>query len=203
MKRASVYTKTGDQGTTGLVGGTRIKKNDSRLHLYGELDELNSFIGLALSELRDDINRVSSPEYVAILEDQIIFLHSIQASLFDLGSNLACELENRKKFNLPILTENFVKSIEGHIDQLDVLLPELKNFVLPGGLKSASAFHVARTVCRRVERQLVDFNDHHQAGEVPAFSIEFLNRLSDYFFILARFINFSVRLEEILWKPKR
>lgn len=186
MKKAAIYTRTGDKGTTGLVGGTRINKGDPRIHLYGEVDELNSFIGLGLSYLEKNFDRT--------------FLHEIQSALFDLGSNLACELEKRKDHDLPQIKEAIILKMEKEIDKMDSMLPGLKNFILPGGVLEASSFHVCRTVCRRVERQMVDFENLHP-GELPENALKFINRLSDYFFVLARFLNASKKMEEISWIP--
>lgn len=186
MKKAAVYTRTGDKGTTGLVGGTRIKKNDPRIHLYGEVDELNSYIGVGISFLPQSVDKK--------------FLHDIQSSLFDLGSNLACEKEKRAQFKLPQIKDVLIERLENEIDQMDAVLPPLKTFILPGGSLEAAAFHVCRTVSRRVERQMVDFEDQHP-GEVPASALRFMNRLSDYFFILARYANHMKDIEEIHWIP--
>jgi cob(I)alamin adenosyltransferase len=186
MKKAPIYTRTGDDGTTGLVGGTRIKKSDSRIHLYGEVDELNSFIGLAVSYLPKDFDKT--------------FIHQIQSALFDLGSNMACEKENRAKFKLPQLKKELVSKIENEIDQINSTLPPLHSFVLPGGSIESSAFHVCRTVSRRVERLMVDFEDQNY-GEIPENALILINRLSDYFFMLSRSLNRQKNIEEILWVP--
>ncbi len=186
MKKAAVYTRTGDKGTTGLVGGTRIKKNDPRIHLYGEVDELNSHIGLAMSLMDKDFDQA--------------LLRQIQSSLFDLGSNLACEKDKRAQFKLPQINEAAIKRLEREIDQMDSHLEALKHFILPGGHPSAAAFHVCRTVCRRIERQMVDFEDEH-TGEVPEKALTYVNRLSDYFFMLSRFINVKKQIKETEWIP--
>jgi cob(I)alamin adenosyltransferase len=186
MKKAPIYTRTGDKGTTGLVGGTRIKKSDSRIHLYGEIDELNSFIGLAVSYLSAAFDKT--------------FIHEIQSALFDLGSNMACEKENRTQYKLPQLKKELITKIENEIDQINSILPPLHSFVLPGGSVEASAFHVCRTVSRRVERLMVDFEDQH-SGETPENALIFINRLSDYFFMLSRSLNRQKNVEEILWVP--
>lgn len=187
MKKAAVYTRSGDKGTTGLVGGTRIKKSDPRIHLYGEVDELNSFIGVAISFLDKSFDK--------------IFLYEIQSSLFDLGSNLACEKEKRAQFKLPQIKDALIEKIESEIDKMDSTLRPLHTFILPSGTQAASCFHVCRTVCRRVERQMVDFEEGNK-GEIPESSLIFINRLSDYFFILARYLNHSKQVEEINWIPK-
>ena len=184
MKKASVYTKTGDTGTTGLVGGTRIKKSDPRIHLYGEVDELNSFIGVGASLLEKSFKRD--------------FIHEIQSALFDLGSNLACEKDQRVNFKLPKISESIIVKLETEMDQMDSVLPALNQFILPGGSPEASAFHVCRTVCRRIERQMVDFEDQIK-GEVPEHALQFINRLSDYFFILSRYLNHMKNISEIPW----
>lgn len=188
MKKAAVYTRTGDKGLTGLVGGTRIKKSDSRIHLYGEVDELNSSIGAAAAFLDESFDKS--------------FLQQIQSRLFDIGSNLACEKEKRSEYKLPQINQNHITEIEQEIDKMDSSLPALKHFVLPGGTKAAALFHMARTICRRVERQMVDFEDQH-SGEVPEHAAIYINRLSDYFFVLSRFLNFSVKQEEIHWIPNK
>ena len=187
MKKAAVYTRTGDMGSTGLVGGTRIKKSDPRIHLYGEVDELNSFIGVGISLLDSTFDKT--------------FLYQIQSLLFDLGSNLACEKDKRGQFKLPQIKLTSIEKMESDIDQMDASLTPLKHFILPGGHPAAAAFHVCRTTCRRVERQMVDFEDH-APGEVPENALVFINRLSDYFFILSRYINFIKGTEETQWIPE-
>lgn len=184
MKKIAVYTKTGDSGTTGLVGGTRIKKSDPRIHLYGEVDELNSFIGVAISLLEKNFDKS--------------FLYEIQSALFDLGSNLACEKEKRAQYKLPQIKDALIAKIESEIDTMDSQLSPLHSFVLPGGTQESAAFHVCRTVSRRVERQMVDFGEHH-IGEIPTSALIFMNRLSDYFFILSRYINHLKKVNEINW----
>jgi cob(I)alamin adenosyltransferase len=190
MKKSNVYTKTGDEGKTSLVGGTRALKSDLRIDLYGELDELNSRIGFLVSLLN---NKGHTKE--------VEFLHLIQSALFDLGANMACEFENREKFKLPQLTESLVNGIELEIDRLDGELIPLKNFILPGGTLAASAIHLARTGTRNAERKMVHYQNITKE-ELPELSIIFLNRLSDYFFVLARSINKREGGEEILWKSR-
>jgi cob(I)alamin adenosyltransferase len=186
MKKADVYTRTGDKGTTGLVGGTRIKKSDTRINLYGEVDELNSYIGVGLSQLDKNFERKS--------------LQLIQSSLFDLGSNLACEKEKRSQFKLPQISQDSIARLERDIDEMDSLLQPLKHFILPGGDPAAASFHVCRTVCRRIERTMVDFEDQNP-GDIPENALIYINRLSDYFFILSRYINSSKSIEETQWIP--
>jgi cob(I)alamin adenosyltransferase len=189
MKKSKIYTRTGDEGKTGLVSGSRILKSDVRIDLYGELDELNSRIGFACSYLD---NKFTS---------EINFLHVIQSALFDLGSNMACEFEKRDTYKLPQISEQLITEMEKEIDRMDSELETLTNFILPGGTQESSAFHLARTATRSVERKLISF---HQTTneELPILSVVFLNRLSDYFFVLARFVNKASNKPEIFWKPK-
>jgi cob(I)alamin adenosyltransferase len=184
MQKTKIYTRKGDQGITGLVSGTRIKKSDPRIQLYGEVDELNSYIGLGISFLPAEFNKV--------------FLHEIQSSLFDLGSNLACENEKRGQFKLPRLKDKLIEKLEKEIDHMDSSLPILKTFILPGGTLEASAFHICRTVTRKVERQMVDY-EGECPGEIPEGALRFINRLSDYFFVLARYVNHTKGINEINW----
>ena len=186
---SKVYTKSGDKGETGLVGGTRVSKSDLRIDLYGEVDELNSFLGMALSFLEKEV-----------LDSQGKVLSQIQHKLFDLGSNLACEIEKRSQFQLPQIKEEDIELLESSIDLMDGELEALKNFVLPGGHKAASTFHVCRTVCRKVERKIIAFN-MESGEELPENSQRYLNRLSDYFFVISRFVNLKANVEEVLWVP--
>jgi len=182
-----VYTKTGDEGLTGLIGGTRVPKADLRINLYGEVDELNAHIGL----LRAHTGETFSQHHT---------LKNVQSRLFDLGSQMACELEQRKKFKLPDIHQEHITELEVAIDQMSESLPPLKNFVLPAGNVASAQAHVARTVCRRVERSFVAFKQTH-AEDVKVEHIKFLNRLSDYLFVLSRSIVVSSNGHEELWKP--
>lgn len=183
----SIYTKSGDKGETSLVGGQRLSKGDKRIDLYGDVDELNSFLGVAISSIEKG------------LETEIMF--KIQSSLFDLGSLLSCEVSERDKFKLPKINESIISELEQNIDIMDNEIPKLKNFILPGGSISAANFHVCRTVCRRVERKIIRYFSNK--NDLPDNSVEFLNRLSDYFFTIARFINFKKNISEIDWKPNK
>lgn len=189
MDKSKIYTRTGDEGTTGLVSGARVSKSDERIALYGELDELNSRIGFTLSLMASERKK------------EIDFLHKIQSAIFDLGSNLACEPENREKFKLPQIPEKLIEELEAEIDQMDKTLEPLKNFILPGGYSCAASVHLLRTCARNVERKLV-FHLKQTGEELPAFSLIFLNRLSDYFFVLARYLNKLENVKEITWKPR-
>ena len=192
MKKSKVYTKTGDKGETGLVSGNRTLKSDARIDLYGELDELNSRIGLACSHMSEDL------EFQQIIN----FLHHVQSAIFDLGSNLACEVENRQKYNLPQISEQFIQDLELEIDKLDAELTPLKNFILPGGGVISSLIHLCRTNARSVERKIIHYHDTTKEA-LPDNSVVFLNRLSDYFFVLARYSNKLKKISEIEWKPRK
>ena len=165
-----VYTKTGDKGTTSLIGGTRVPKDDARLNAYGTVDELNSFIGLLVSFLDD--KRVCD------------FLANIQNILFDIGGILATDTEKTQPYTS--ITEDDIKQIESEIDFLGEELPALKSFVIPGGTKAAAMSHVCRTVARRTERKIYTMKEKYFVDENV---LIYVNRLSDYFFVLARFLN--------------
>jgi len=179
-----IYTKTGDDGTTGLFGGARLPKDHIRIEAYGTIDELNSVIGWLMSTL--------SPPSVNS------FLENIQSRLFTIGSNLASDPD--KEMITPDLLEEDITSIEKAIDQMQEGLPPLKHFILPGGSPSVSAAHLARTVCRRAERRCVAL--HHNSAVEPIILL-YLNRLSDYFFVLARWLGLQDGIEEIKWTPRK
>lgn len=179
-----IYTKTGDKGTTQLIGGQRVSKSNLRIHTYGDVDELNSFLGLALSYT--DASGVD-------LHSQI---QKIQNLLFNMGSILAC-IDLEKHNTLPKIKEADISEIETWIDLIQSELPAIKNFILPGGHISASHFHVCRTVCRRVERQVQKLVDN--GDEIPENILIFLNRLSDYLFCVARYCNFKNKISDIYW----
>ena len=191
MKKSKVYTKTGDKGQTGLVSGNRTLKSDARIDLYGELDELNSRIGVSSSLLVET-------EFKSIVR----FLQILQSAIFDLGSNMACEAELRQKYNLPQVTEELIHDIEKEIDRMDSELIPLKSFVLPGGTHAAATIHMCRTNARSVERKLIAYFESTKE-ELPQHSGVFLNRLSDYFFVLARYVNHIKNTEEIPWQPRK
>jgi cob(I)alamin adenosyltransferase len=180
-----VYTKTGDAGTTALLGGTRVAKNHLRLEAYGSLDELNSWIGL----LRDlDKN-----------EERRNFLYTIQDRLFTIGSHLATA-PGKNIRHLPQYSEEDTANLEEAIDQLEKKLPALKNFILPGGHPTVSQAHIARCVCRRAERLVVHLHEHEPLDSVI---LSYLNRLSDYLFVYARAIGQELGAEEVSWQPRQ
>ena len=180
---SKIYTKTGDDGTTGLFGGARLPKNHIRIEAYGTVDELNSVIGWLMALINSDADRQ--------------FLQNIQSRLFTVGSNLASDPS--KDMITPDLEDNDILLIESAIDEMQTKLPVLKHFILPGGNEAISAAHLARTVCRRAERRCVSLASQ---SEVEPIIILYLNRLSDYFFVLARWIGFQAGIEEIKWIPK-
>lgn len=179
-----LYTKTGDKGNTSLLGGKKVSKSHNRIEAYGNVDELNSFIGL----LKDQ------PEVETRLKQQ---LYWIQETLFSLGSILATET-GFKGFKLPEITSIEITQIEQWIDHYSSKVPELKNFILPGGHAAVSVCHVCRTVCRRTERSVIKLGESEPLDENI---IPFLNRLSDYFFILARKIAQDLNVPETPWVP--
>ncbi len=181
-----VYTKTGDKGSTGLIGGTRVPKDHIRIEAYGTVDELNSVLGVVTDQLGDK----------AINE----WLLEIQDRLFTVGSSLATDPEKAPKMKLPDLHESDINWLEQRIDEMDDQLPQMKSFILPGGHVAASHAHVARCVCRRAERLCVHMqsNGEFVADEV----LKYLNRLSDFLFVLARFIVHQNGGVEIPWRPR-
>lgn len=180
-----VYTRTGDAGTTGILGGTRLPKNHIRIEAYGCVDELNAHIGL----LRDyDALASYRAELIAIQED-----------LFVLGSHLASDPE-KNKMKLPELHNYRIEQLEMAMDALDAELPEMRNFVLPGGHPAVSQCHVTRCVCRRAERATIALA---QTSFVQDLGIRYLNRLSDYFFVLSRKLTQDLDVEETPWLPEK
>jgi cob(I)alamin adenosyltransferase len=188
-----IYTRGGDKGKTSLIGGARVAKSDPRLEAYGTVDELNCVIGLLIVEIKADLRAAGVESSVET--DTLRPLISVQSELFDIGSHLACEDANLRA-KLPDLPESSVKVLENAMDAHSLDLKPLKNFVLPGGSRSSSVAHMARTVCRRAERAAVALDD-----TAPGIVI-YLNRLSDYFFVLARHLNRRLNIEEPIWIPK-
>ncbi len=181
-----IYTKTGDLGKTSLIGGTKVPKSHLRIESYGTIDELNSYIGL-VSDLISDINSK-------------IILKEIQDRLFTVGSSLACDPDKEPLMKIPDLKEKDVELLENEIDRMNEILPAMKSFVLPGGHQAVSTTHVARCVCRRAERLCVNMQEHELF--VEPLVIKYINRLSDYLFVLSRYIGHLLNVEEIPWKPR-
>lgn len=181
-----IYTKTGDTGKTALIGGTKVPKSHIRIESYGTVDELNSFIGLLYDNLSDDhMHRV---------------LGEIQDRLFTIGSSLACDPEKEPRMKLPDLKETDIQALEQEIDRMNEQLPAMRSFILPRGHVAVSTAHVARCVCRRAERHCV--NMHEQELFIDPLVIKYLNRLSDYLFMLSRWIAHTLKVEEVAWRPR-
>lgn len=180
-----IYTKTGDGGQTSLIGGERVPKYHERIEAYGTVDELNSFVGLVRDSLEDAHIRA------VLLE--------IQDRLFTIESLLAA-ISNDSFASLPIIVEDDVLHLENEIDWMNESLPALTAFILPGGNLPSSYAHVARTVCRRAERLMVKINRN---TSMDVLCVKYVNRLSDYLFVLSRKILIDAGLQEVVWKPRR
>jgi cob(I)alamin adenosyltransferase len=183
MKKSNLYTRTGDAGTTSLVGGERVAKNSVRLEAYGTIDEFSSFIGMLLSS-----KDIPQPVYD-------ILIHT-QNKLFNIGAYLATDSTSDKPATLYGLNQDDITKLEKAIDTLDADTPAVHAFVLPGGSQASALAHVARTVCRRAERRILDLA---QTAPVSSLVLEYINRLSDYLFIVARNINHHSGIKEIIW----
>jgi cob(I)alamin adenosyltransferase len=181
-----IYTKTGDKGKTSLIGGTKVFKSDLRIETYGTVDELNSYIGLVNDYTPD--------------EHQRIILKQVQDRLFVIGSSLACDPDKQTGMHIPDLKEEDIAILEEEIDSMNDRLPQMKHFILPGGHAAVSSTHIARCVCRRSERLCVSMQQHELF--VEALIIKYLNRLSDYLFVLARFTAQELHVPEIIWKGR-
>lgn len=179
-----IYTKTGDKGKTSLFGGSRISKSDIRLEAYGTIDELNSYIGL----IRD-----TQPE-----DDRKNILKEIQDRLFTIGSHLATDKES-KMAQVPDLKDADIEFLENEMDKMSDVLPEMKSFILPGGHVNVSYCHVARCVCRRTERLTVKLSE---GVDIEPIIIRYLNRLSDYLFVLSRKVAIELGVTEVAWNPR-
>jgi cob(I)alamin adenosyltransferase len=179
-----IYTKTGDKGTTSLFGGKRVSKSDLRIDSYGTIDELNAYMGL----LRDQDVNLKRKTYLIEIQDR----------LFTIGSILATEPGNTK-VKIPALQEGDVVAVEQQIDEMETKLLPMKFFVLPGGHTSISFGHVARTVCRRAERLVIALDQQQKVDELV---IKYLNRLSDYLFVLCRLMALELGVEETPWRPR-
>ncbi|MEO5782764.1 MAG: cob(I)yrinic acid a,c-diamide adenosyltransferase [Ginsengibacter sp.] len=181
-----IYTKTGDLGKTSLIGGTKVSKSNIRIETYGTIDELNSYIGLVSDHCKD--------------EHLKNILKEIQDRLSTIGSSLACDTDNEQKLKIPDLKETDVELLEKEIDVMNETLPEMKHFILPGGHVAVSTTHIARCVCRRAERWCVNMQEQNLF--VDPLIIKYLNRLSDYLFILSRYVGHLLQVAEIAWKPR-
>ena len=187
-----IYTKTGDEGTTALFGGTRVKKYNLRIESYGTVDELNSYIGL-----------IKDQEINSYIKESLL---KVQNDLFTLGAMLATPPEKetlksgKERLNIPKIDSDSILFLENEIDKMDALLPQMTHFILPGGHQSVSFCHIARCVCRRAERLSVELNDQEN---IQNDIIKYLNRLSDFLFVLARMLSKELLVEEIKWIPEK
>lgn len=183
-----IYTKTGDKGQTSLFTGRRVSKHNLRIESYGTVDELNSYIGL----IKDH-----GPE-----GEDLSLLHRIQDRLFTVGSILATEPEKKddKRFKTPKISEDDIQALEESMDKMNEELPEMTHFVLPGGHPTVSFCHVGRTICRRAERRITALNDE---APVDAKVLKYINRLSDFLFVLSRYWAQKVEAKEVKWIPQK
>ena len=181
-----IYTKTGDLGKTSLIGGTKVAKSHIRIESYGTIDELNSFIGLTADHISNQPVKA--------------FLKNIQDRLFTIGSSLACDPDKEPLMKIPDLKETDVTELEKEIDRMNAELPAMRWFIIPGGHVAVSTTHITRCVCRRAERLCVNMQEHDVY--VEPLIIKYLNRLSDYLFVLARYAGHLLQVAEIAWKPR-
>ena len=181
-----IYTKTGDLGKTSLIGGTKVPKSHLRIESYGTIDELNSYIGLV-------------GDHTPAEETRII-LKEIQDRLFTIGSSLACDPDKEPRMKIPDLKETDITLLEDEIDKMNEILPPMKFFVIPGGHPAISTTHIARCVCRRAERLCVNMQEHELF--IDPLIIKYTNRLSDYLFVLSRYMGHLLNVKEIAWKPR-
>lgn len=181
-----IYTKTGDKGKTSLIGGTKVAKSHIRIDSYGTVDELNSYVGLLSDHFQHEHTKTA--------------LKEIQDRLFTIGSSLACDPDREPLLKIPDLKEADVQWLEQEIDAMNTVLTPIKSFILPGGHVSISTAHIVRCVCRRAERKCVNMIE--QDMFIDPLVIKYLNRLSDYLFILARYIAYELKIAEIAWKPR-
>jgi len=189
MEKSMIYTKTGDKGMTSLVGGQRVSKTDLRLEAYGTVDELNCQLGLLLTEVSDASDHA--------------LLNEVQNHLFVVGGYLATDQSTTQLRAQSVVTPAMIESLEKAVDEIDSSLPKLRAFVLPGGTRGASMAHVCRTVCRRAERRILALNNQlkeRDEAELDANVLSYMNRLSDFLFVLARKMNIIEGQDEIIWK---
>lgn len=183
MKKCSVYTRVGDDGSTSLVGGIRVSKTDVRIEAYGTVDELNSEIGLLISEVKSN--------------DDAVFLEHVQNNLFIVGSYLATDQSQTSLKSASELQQQEVEKLEHAIDEIEELIPPQRSFILPGGSRESSLAHVCRTVCRRAERRILEVAE---MTSVSPQILAYMNRLSDYLFVLSRKLNFIANIDEKIWQ---
>lgn len=194
--KSNVYTRTGDAGQTSLIGGTRVSKTDLRLEAYGTVDELNAQLGLLHTYLADP---TADESVVATRAVDAALLLRVQSDLFSVGASLATDTSKLPPRPTAIITPEMVSELEQAIDRIDSQLPPLRLFILPGGGRAAAVAHVCRTVCRRAERRILALAE--QADVAPEL-LAYVNRLSDYLFVLSRKLNVDEKIEEIIWNKR-
>ena len=187
-----IYTKTGDKGTTALFGGTRVSKNHIRIESYGTVDELNSHIGLVRAQNMNQHYK----DILIIIQDKLFTVGAILAT----DPNKAILKSGKERLNIPKISKEDIELLEIEIDKMNESLPPMTNFVLPGGHQTVSFCHIARGVCRRAERLAIALND---LEPFQPESLTYLNRLSDYLFVLARKLSYDLQADEIKWVPKK
>jgi len=183
-----IYTKTGDKGKTGLIGGSRVSKTDAHIEACGVLDELNSHIGLVADLL-------TSPT-------EIDFLREIQKDLFVVGAVVTLDVSKKNAPRIPQLKDAKIQLLENKIDAMDATLPAMTHFILPGGHPTVSHIHIARSVCRKAERTVIALKENIYPT-LPENILQYLNRLSDFLFVFARFVGREIGVEEIKWIPEK
>ena len=183
---SKIYTKTGDKGTTSLLGGTKVPKSHLRIEAYGTVDELNSYIGLCKDVIPGDHSKNR--------------LQEVQDRLFTIGSSLACDPAKEPALHIPDLKEDDISALEKEIDSMNEKIKPLKSFILPGGHPAISHIHVARCICRRAERCCVRME--LESLQVEPIVLKYMNRLSDYLFVLARYTAHLLHIEDIPWNPR-
>jgi cob(I)alamin adenosyltransferase len=210
---SKIYTRTGDKGKTSLIGGTKVPKSHLRIESYGTVDELNSFIGLLYDQLEAQTKIIHSPVTHTAAASPITgfppiagfttiagLLREIQDRLFTIGSSLACDPDKAPQLKIPDLKEEDIVLLEKEIDRMNEELPPMKSFLLPGGNLAVSTAHIARCVCRRAERICVNMQENNLYIEPVV--LRYLNRLSDYLFMLARYAGHRLNIAELPWKPR-
>lgn len=182
-----IYTKTGDKGKTGLIGGSRVSKSDLHIEACGALDELNSHIGLVADLL--------------VAEEDMVILREIQKDLFVLGAIVTLDVSKKNAPKIPQLNDTKITLLETKIDAMEAQLPQMTHFILPGGHPTISHVHIARSACRRAERIIIALKDSSYPT-LPENVSQYINRLSDFLFVLARFVGQRLGVEEIKWLPE-
>jgi cob(I)alamin adenosyltransferase len=195
-----IYTKTGDCGTTGLFAGPRVDKDHPRIDAYGSVDELNAVLGVVIGQLQLAVGDARWGNADPTPEELCQFLTDVQSDLFSMGAELATP--DPVKHGMCLLKSQRIEALEQFIDRLDAVLPTLESFILPGGSQPAAMLHLGRTVCRRAERQVVHLSHEPGVHDCSQLVI-YLNRLSDLLFVLARYVNYGLDVQESVWHAPR